>query len=530
MNLPINKYAWALAALAAALAFSLPLLFLLAAGGSHLPFANESLAYRYFANVRILDGQGAAVWTPQGQLVTVIQHLIVIGMRLTTAGDLKTMLQLYGIWTNAVVSLLMLGVYFAACFDDDLIWSDKALVLVLGPATIFGTVNAGFYYSILPDYYAVSLLIVSASVYLALKFLRSSRPHRMRDLMVAGALCGLAASNKVTLLGPAGIFALLAITKQPISPRAFFTRTVVAAAVCIGIFAFVFLAMYEFQLRDVVSALRNWQRFFQTAGAEPGFWEGNFWMFQHLYNYDKVFWLWVVATLFLTIEVTQVKAWDAGIVLAANVCVATLLGIGLYKRGAGTTFFEAAMILAGLAALALAVALGLRQRPKWVNAIPAGILLLSLTQFDFAHNWFVVSKSRALAQNAWEIRDYTLRFGKPVVIVISDHTYSSGGVEDLLNVGLRDFSTNRFDTAAAMKDRLAPNTEFRNQPGDIQAGTTVVWFEKWDVKSDKPLAATNPEEAKKWESVKRMAEINECRSWRMGYSDQILARVCSVER
>ena len=50
-----------------ALIFSLPLLlFVGGAGGSYLPFADESLAYRYFANVRVLDGQGGAVSTRKG--------------------------------------------------------------------------------------------------------------------------------------------------------------------------------------------------------------------------------------------------------------------------------------------------------------------------------------------------------------------------------------------------------------------------------------------------------------------------------
>jgi hypothetical protein len=56
----------------ATLAFATPLLFLLAAQGDHLPFSHEMLAYRYFTNVRILDGEGGDIWLPQGQLLTAI--------------------------------------------------------------------------------------------------------------------------------------------------------------------------------------------------------------------------------------------------------------------------------------------------------------------------------------------------------------------------------------------------------------------------------------------------------------------------
>lgn len=532
-GLPIlvrDRAAWATVALLAALAFSTPLLFLLAAEGNYLAFANESLAYRYFANIRVLDGQGGAVWTAQGQLTSMIQLAIVAVLHMAGFDDLRTMLQLYGISTNLVASLSMLGVYFLAIYDDRLVWSDKASILVLGPATIFGTINAGFYYSILPDYYAFSLVIISAAVYLALRFYRDPVPCNVRDLWIAGVLCGVAASNKITLLGPAGIAALIAIARPPIDLRGFSIRSLVVGSICLGTFLLVFLGFYAFHPRDTAIALRHWAGFLKSAGAEPGFWEGNFWMFQKLYNYDKVILLWAVVTLFLGVEIARLRTWRPAIVFLANLFVAILLAIGLYKRGAGTSFFELASILAGLAALSLAVALELRPRKRWVRAVPAMIVLAAISQFDFAHNWHVVTKSRELARVSWEIRDYAAGLGRPVVIVIPDESYVTNGVEDLLNKGLRDLSTNRFGTAIVMKERLAPRTDFRQEPGEIETGMAVVWFEKWDSTRNKPLTETSVEEARRWWLLSRIALVNNCRLWRTGYSNQVLARVCLVDR
>src|SRR3954447_18612308 len=100
---------WSTLAILATLAFMTPLLFLLAANGDHMPFAHETLAFRYFTNIRILNGEGGEVWLPQGQLITVIQHAIVLMLKFG-AGlsyfDLKPMLHWYSILTNATVVVL----------------------------------------------------------------------------------------------------------------------------------------------------------------------------------------------------------------------------------------------------------------------------------------------------------------------------------------------------------------------------------------------------------------------------------------
>lgn len=517
-------------ALAASLVFSLPLVFLLIARGSYLPFANESLAYRYFTSARILDGQGSSVWTPQGQLVTLIQNIIVAALQIATPTDFKARLEYFGLFTNLAASLSMFGVNLAAIFDDRLRPYDKAMVLMLGPAIILGTINAGFYYSILPDYYAFSLVIISASVYLALHFFRSDAAFSSRDMHFAGMLCGIAAANKLTLLGPAGIVALIAITRAPLDTWHFLKRTMFVGAICLATFCVIFIGVYAFNPYDAFIVFMHTLGFLKSASAEPGFWEGNFWMFQEIYNYDKIFFIWLAATLYLAFEAWKSKAWRATIILMANLLVAVLLGIGLYKRGAGTTFFELSSILAGLAALSLAVGLGLRPRTAWIMGVPALIFVAALSQFDFSHNWVVVTKSRELARKSWEIREYTASLSRPVVVVIPDESYVSNGVEDLLNKGLRDLSTNSFESAKAMKERIVPQTDFRQEIGVVDVGTAVVWFEKWDLAVDKPLKETVLEEAHRWQTLTQIASINACRTWRTGYSNLVLAHVCTVDR
>jgi hypothetical protein len=531
-----NKFEWfavlyaSAAALLAALIFSLPLLFLQFAGGSYLPFANESLAYRYFTSARILEGQGGAVWTAQGQLVTLIQNVFIWVSQTSGSADLKNGLEQFGMLTNLAAGILMFFVCLCAALDRRLLVSDKALVLLLGPVILFSTINAGFYYSILPDYYAFSLVLISASVYLTLRFYRDAPVFNVRHLYVAGALCGMAAANKLTLLGPAGVAALVAILRPPLDWRLFLGRTAKAGAICFAVFGFIFAGVYLFDLRQAAIGFWHTLKFLKSAGAEPGFWEGNFWMFQEIYNYDKIFFAWLAATLFLALEMFRLKAWRAGVILGSSLLVAVLLGIGLYKRGAGTTFFEVSCILAGLTALCLAVALGLRQRGVLASLLPGVIFLGALTQFDFSHNWMVVTKSRELAKTSWEIREYAERLGRPTIVVIPDESYVANGVEDLVNKGLRDLSTGQFGASKALKERVMPRTEFRQVPGQFEIGTAVIWVEKWDIPANKALKEMNPDEARRWSDLSRVAALNKCRNWRTGYSGQLLVNVCVIDR
>jgi hypothetical protein len=373
-------------------------------------------------------------------------------------------------------------------------------------------------------------VLISASVYLTLSLYRDVSKFNPNHLYVAGALCGIAAANKLTLLGPAGVVALVAILRPPFDWRLFFGRTAKSGVICIGVFGMIFAGVYLFDLRQ--AAIGFWQtlKFLKSAGAEPGFWEGNFWMFQEIYNYDKIFFAWLAATLFLAVEMFWLKAWRAGVILGSSLLVALLLGIGLYKRGAGTTFFEVSCILAGLAALCLAVALGLRKRGVLASLLPGLIFLGSLTQFDYSHNWMVVTKSRELAKTSWEIREYAARLGRPTIVIIPDESYVVNGVEDLVNKGLRDLSTGQFGASKALKERVMPRTDFRQAPGSIESGTTIMWVEKWDIPTNKALKEVNPDEARRWSDLSRVAAVNECRIWRTGYSGQLLVNVCAIDR
>jgi hypothetical protein len=515
-------------ALLAAVVFSLPPLLLLAGKGYYLPFSAESLVYRYFGSVRILAGQGRTVFLPQGQLITSIQNGIVGVLQCFPKLGLQQTLELFSGGTTLVVNVAMLGVYLATCFDRSLTVIDKAIVLVLGPATILGTVAAGFYYTLLPDYYALDLPIVSGSVYLALRCLRTSRPCRMIDVLTIGALTGIAATNKLTLLGPMGVVALLVIAREPVTLPRFVVRTGAAILACVTGYLLVFSSAYLFSIPDTIQALRYSFRFFDNAGGEPNFWETNFRIFLRGYGYAHIFTAWVIVTLFFATAIVWLKKRRGTILLFANLLVAGLLAAGLLKRGAGTTLFEASTILAGLVALMLAAGLGLFRPSRWMLTIPACLALAAASQFDYEHNWFVVKKGGEIGRTVWRARNYALQFHQPIVAIIPDRSYFTGSVEEFLQTAF--FLSGYAPPGPRLSDRFIAQTQFRTEPGLIQSGTTVVWLEKSDPITKRPLKETNRTEAARWSDLTRLATINPSMSWRAGYSDLGIIHVVSVIR
>ena len=93
-------------AVAISILFALPLILILVTRAEYLVFANESLAYRYFACARIWEGDRRTVWLPQGQLLTVLQHGIWWLLNLLGIHDLRMRLQSFGLATTVLTTLL----------------------------------------------------------------------------------------------------------------------------------------------------------------------------------------------------------------------------------------------------------------------------------------------------------------------------------------------------------------------------------------------------------------------------------------
>jgi hypothetical protein len=187
-----------------------PFLVVLITDRQYVLFANESIAYRYFFSVRIPDGEGASAWLPQGQLLTLLQHGIVLwqtkiaGM---SPGDIEHTLQPFGLATSAVVLALGAALLLYGINTQRFTTRDKILLSFAALVPIFVTRANGFYYSTLPDYYFLTMVLALAYLVVFIALERKKTSLQLRSALWLGVFCGASLANKITLISLAGIIA-----------------------------------------------------------------------------------------------------------------------------------------------------------------------------------------------------------------------------------------------------------------------------------------------------------------------------------
>ena len=550
-----QRLLWILAAVVSLAALGIPFLIHSASNYTYLHFAHENLSYRYFFNIRVLDGQGSAVWLPQGQLISALQNFIAFGIARFggySLLDVERTLDLYGFLSN----LLILGSYFAvaltAVLVRNLTWFDRAMVLMVAPLTVFIIKGVAFYYILLPDYYPLSIVLISATVLLVLVQLRSRAGFSWKNIVITGAFCGLAASNKLTLAGPAGLAVLIAAARAPFSVGLFVGRLVVAGIVGAIVLLLVFITCYLLDIREALRAFGYWFRFLQSAGAETHeFWRTNFLLYLFGFNYIHTWVIFAAALVWFGLAVAWKKAWisRAGIVFFGVVFVSSLLYAGLIKRGAGSTFFELCCALLGLAAICLAVSLDPRRHQMACIAVVGAGIISGFSLYEYRQTWHTAKRWGEMTRLAWEIFHTRRNFGWNVEILEPNSEYALSSAEELIDIGTGvsggwgfgiSKPLDQYDLhlpvppivkARRMKEAMMPNATFTYSavPSGRPEFNAIMWYEKWDVVADKPLRETNVAEREKWRALDRaLIGSTSCRYWRVGFGNDRRVGFCRL--
>jgi hypothetical protein len=316
---------------------------------------------------------------------------------------------------------------------------------------------------------------------------------------------GLAASNKVTLLGPAGLVTLMATLKSPLTFNNLMSRGITALGLGVTAYLGVFWLCYLLRPIDALIAIRNCFGFLAAAGAEPEFWQRNFSLFFYAYDYDVVVYAWLVAMTCLAFGLVRSRHWlsRSGALWVGILLVAAMLVVGLIKRGAGTTYFEVATIATGLTAIAFAVGFGPRPNLLLGAPVVAIALWFAGTDFNREHNWHVVSKSTDLVNRAWQIHDFIETLSGPNGEVLIVGPVMWHGIEDLIALGLGD--------AAIQKASPFHPVRIVSSPVAAKDGDVIV-------------------EAKRLEVGEKAPEVPpSCRSWLVAYDEQTAVTVCPAQ-
>jgi len=456
-----------------ALAFAFPNLAALWHRADPLTIANESVGYRYLFSERLLNGEGSSVWVLAGFLTTAIQTTWLATINLfsePTPAELRWRLLVFSYGFSAMVVAAAAGVLFSAARNRRLSLLDLCLLALpaLGPA--YTTRSSGFYYYSLPDYYHLNVLLTLVTVWLFLVMWREDQPvaRPLRRLFLLGLYVGVMGSNKITML-PLGLVLLApAIFAAPLNLRRFLARGFTATAGLAVGFVFVIWWFYLFKLDAARDMFSTWLGLIRDPGGESNFWSSNF--RSHLtgysYGYILAFYLVAVAvavgTAFRDRELRRRILIVAGVALLGGVTWCYFI----YKRPAGTTFFEAAVALFGFSAIALMVI----ARQSWPPRLIAGLLLLwvgySAQSFQWQRNFAILRDSAPWARSMWQLHREMLEFAgdHDIIVIHPQNHYGYGGVAEFLLKGTADVpSWNVTAHGRPVLERYSPRTSYRHE-------------------------------------------------------------------
>ncbi len=472
--------------------YALPLLAAILVNADFTALANESIAYRYFAVDRIQGGERGNIWLPQGHLTTTIQHIVggvVNAVDAVSGLSFRGRLGLFGHLTLATYAAIAAGLFALAARDRRLTWGQRSLIalIVLVPTYAAGIV--GFHIHLLPDYQALSTLLLGWSSYLIFSSRSSSQVYtHLAMALRRGAFIGLLIANKITL-APAGMLIALATAFAGEEKRGIKRTSLYLAGIMVGTVAvtiFVISAFYLFRVRAIVEMAPRWWKFVGDPGTEPNFWVNIALFTREYFAYGAIFFL-IALIAFLSSLLAKWSS-DHFFILVGSLATLAACIVFVQSRPAHSTFFDVFVLLI----FASSVLIGtLPENGRW-RALPAiaiaAWLIAVVTTFPARQALLMLQQSRDMGNERWDFFESTRRMsaGARVLVVIPDNEYAHGGVHELLLKGAAAFPTWGVDEAGyRIVGRYSAGLRFYHEyaPSDLQKvvqdARTVVWFDRF---------------------------------------------------
>ena len=359
----------------------------------------------------------------------------------------------------------------------------------LGP--LYLTKTIGFYYYTLPDYYLLDILLTVAAVWL---FLLAWNLPDNAERGALRALCGgRVCRRRMRQQGHDGhdhrhgrrAAAPVAEDDRLVVPSQRRRRALGAAA---G-FRFVILWFYQFRVSAALGMFPSWLATIRNPGGEANFWASDFRSSLTGYSYG-----YIIAYYLVAVAVAAALAFRAKERRGATLWVlaAALAGGGawayfVYKRPAGTTFFEAAVALLGFASMALATVSRTRAGAWLVGLVAVFWAGFAYATFPLQAKLEIVQESKPWADNMWRLENELLDFsrGHDIIVVHPDNNRNYSGVPEFLLKGTADVPTwHVTENGRPVLDRYAPRMSFRHEYGGpfpslpYPEGAVVFWIDR----------------------------------------------------
>ena len=504
-------------ALGIAAACAFPAIYLAAHRVSLVGVVPESLGYRYFMSLRILEGGGDFVFIIQGQTLTVAQHAIqlalshLIGLPVT---DLATRLDAFGYATLALNAALMGAVLVLGFGDGRLSGIDRWLVGTVAISAVYSS-RSGLSAAMTPDYYFTEAAFTVLALVVFLRQARGTPADGVGGAATLGFIAGLMAATKLTLvLGGVVAAAPMLLAARSSAARLARVASIFAATV-VATFLLVTATFYLFDLHALAESLHRWLKFVGNPGGDAEFWVT--FLAPYLgatnpgadYGYARI--LLVLSSA--VVVAAAVLAWR----LTRQVHVLlvplglTVLGaahvVGLVRRPAGTTLYEVVLFATLAAAASIAVIPRSSARTGLATAFCA--VVLAHAGVSAIANFPALLPAEALhasGRSAWEVHRWLRAQARPVLVYIPDNRYCGGTVEEVLMKGMSDLPTWNITTGGALLARVAPGFSFHQRLASVPPGSAILWL---DVPGESLLAQTPALE----DAVARPGTV--CRRWEL---------------
>jgi hypothetical protein len=451
----------------------LPLIWCLTFGADFIALANESVAYRFFYSIRIHAGPDLTAWLPQGQLVTSIQHLIVWLLPDLTAESLRSSLNVFSLWSIGTIAAISVGALCLAATSKN--WLDRATlsIVALVPLYVFpGTLM------LWPDYLALNVALAVLCVALFQWEWHRDEGSSIRCALY-GVLAGSIAANKISMIVLTAPLVVLAATHGA-RLKVALTRIGIAAVGTVLAFGFWWLAAGLFRVDWLIAVLPKWWQFVTNPGGEPGFaaWS-------YLWGVYGLAVLWFVLALVIA-AVGRLRDRAALAPGTTALIAATLCIVAIWRRPAGTTLADTALVLLALGAMLFTFAKRSIASDAVIAAAALAFAAAAISSGQPRIMYAVIAGSRPAGDEQWRFFDRVKQnaAGHEVIYFVPNNHYQHGDVFIFLLKGVSDFGTwNVGRGGEALLRRLGVNVAFvsghpipvRSEPA-LSDGKVLVWI------------------------------------------------------
>ena len=465
-----------------------PTLALLLSDVSLVAVTNESLSYRFFYSLRLLNGDGGGIVLPQGHILTVFHHLLhltAMPMAERVGVSILSRLDLFGYLTMGATALIGLALVAKIARAPFLPWHLKLLVLCAVANFAVGS-RSGISAFATPDYYSLEALFTGFVMYESARFLLVPKlPNPLRPSVLIGGFFAVALSIKITLLVTAFFPAFALIVRLWDEPRLLMRCLMRALLVCSIVSLAIFTLFYAFDPASAVESMLRWRRFVGNPGGESDFWFNFLFAWSEKsapstgYGYALV----ILPISAYIIASTLYRYWfrmarPQRFMLIAMLATSLVNAYFLIHRPAGTTLWEASLHCVAAAVTALVLVFPLVERTKLHTTSYAGILacvtLVSATiNFDKVIN---LENFTASSQIIREITEVTSSYSNLLMIIPSnDHT--AGTLQEGLMKGMSDFPTWEIKSGKLLLSKVFPGLEFAQDDSRLLDYTAVMWVD-----------------------------------------------------